>query len=420
MFGKKRHMNRNTNTRRAYNRGGSNGNPASPKKSPSPPTDYDDAELELLDDADGNIRSQQSLAVARPRQKYTTTSAQKRVDMFRDVMLKRSGTGPEILPSSRRGVLSRSSLARRVMHNFITGSTGSRRPAYPKKLISGMEKTQQELLVNVFRTNYMPIVTGFNAPQSIAIDRHGNLVVADTVNNRVCVYNPITGDILRTVNMFDNPYSVTFVFDETGIKDELVVADMTGVFLVNYANGQAIRNIYMYILHTQQRVNDVIYDGAIQLRFRGETAYYTKSGKKVVGNTVKIPGLGPMAYCTKKKFKDNESIIVADSEKGHLYESNFGEVFPILKLGTGTGWGQFKGIGGIAVDCVGNVIVTDKGNHRVHIFNPDFTKARIIGKRGDAYGDFNNPTGVAVDCRGNIFVCDTGNNRIQVIRYTSL
>ena len=64
-----------------------------------------------------------------------------------------------------------------------------------------------------------------------------------------------------------------------------------------------------------------------------------------------------------------------------------------------------------------NVIVTDKGNNRIQIFNSDFTKIRRFGKYGSAYGEFKTPTGVAVDCHGNIFVCDSGNNRIQVIRY---
>jgi hypothetical protein len=209
------------------------------------------------------------------------------------------------------------------------------------------------------------------------------------------------------------------VFDEEsgGLTDELIVTIMTGVMLVNYVTGQIIRYIYSTTTYDPRQVIDVVYDGAIELRVEGEMLYYTKNGSRVKENTIKIPGSGPMAYYTKKKFKDYEPILVADSAKGNLYETSYGEVFPVLTFGTGTGWWQFKGIGGIAVDCVGNVIVTDKGNHRIHIFNPDFSKARIIGKLGVAYGEFNNPTGVAVDCYGNIFVCDTGNNRIQVIRY---
>jgi DNA-binding beta-propeller fold protein YncE len=411
--------NRNINTRKAYNhkRGGSKDNPASPKKSPSPQTDYDDAEL-FPDDGSKDL----AVAVAKPmRKKYTlniTTPVQQQVDMFRDLMLKRSGpTGTGILPWSRKDVLSKS-LARRVMHNFITG----RQPVYLKPLISGTKKTQQKLLVNMFRTNYMPIITDFRAPNSIALDRDGNLAVVDNENNRICVYNPITGNILRTLTLFEHHCginSIVFVFDEKsgGLTDELIVTIMTGVILVNYVTGQIIRYIYSTTTYDPRQVIDVVYDGAIELRVEGEMLYYTKKGSRVKENTIKIPGSGPMAYYTKKKFKDYEPILVADSAKGNLYETSYGEVFPVLEFGTGTGWGQFKGIGGIAVDCVGNVIVTDKGNHRIHIFNPDFSKARIIGKPGDAYGEFNNPTGVAVDCHGNIFVCDTGNNRIQVIRY---
>jgi DNA-binding beta-propeller fold protein YncE len=412
--------NRNINTRKAYNhnRGGSKDKPASPKKSPSPQTDYDDAEL-FSHDGSQDL----AIAIAKPRQKYTlniTTPVQKQVDMFRDLMLKRSGpTGTGILPWSRKGVLSKSSLARRVMHNFITGS---RQPVYLKTLINGTKKPQQKLLVDMFRTNYAPIITGFRAPSSIALDRDGNLAVVDNENNRICVYNPITGSILRTFSLFKYRCSITsiaFVFDEesAGLTDELIVTIMTGVMLVNYVTGQIIRYIYSTTTYDPRQVIDVVYDGAIELRVEGEMLYYTKNGSRVKENTIKIPGSGPMAYYTKKKFKDYEPILVADSAKGNLYETSYGEVFPVLTFGTGTGWGQFKGIGGIAVDCVGNVIVTDKGNHRIHIFNPDFSKARIIGKLGDAYGEFNNPTGVAVDCYGNIFVCDTGNNRIQVIRY---
>jgi DNA-binding beta-propeller fold protein YncE len=420
--------NRNINTRKAYNhnnhkRGGSKDKPASPKKSPSPQTDYDDAEL-FPDDGSKDL----AVAVAKPRQKYTlniTTPVQKQVDMFRDLMLKRSGpTGTGILPWSRKDVLSKSSLARRVMHNFITGS---RQPVYLKTLINVTKKPQQKLLVNMFQTNYMPIITGFRAPNSIALDRDGNLAVVDNENNRICVYNPITGNILRTLTLFKHRCginSIVFVFDEEsgGLTDELIVTTIgllgeRGVMLVNYVTGQIIRDIYSTLTYEPRQLIDVVYDGAIQVRVEGEMLYYTKKGSRVKENTVKIPGSGPMAYYTKNKFKDYQPILVADSAKGNLYETSYGEVFPVLNFGTGTGWGQFKGIGGIAVDCIGNTIVTDKGNHRIHIFNPDFSKARIIGKLGDAYGDFNNPTGVAVDCHGNIFVCDTGNNRIQVIRY---
>lgn len=283
------------------------------------------------------------------------------------------------------------------------------------------------------QTNYMPIIYSVNGPVGIALDRGGNIVVADIVNNYVISINPFTGAILQNI-AFTKPYGLSFVFDKNGITDQLIVVDVEGVYLVDYATGQRIRtirdipNVYMPRRPppTGPSVKSVLYDGAVNLRVSDEMLYYDTRGKQDRDNTLQISGTGPMAYYTKNKFKYNESIIVA----GYIYKgrnsyqtftlnekTKLGEVIPILELETGSGPWQSNGIGGIAVDCVGNVIVIDKGNNRIQIFNSDFTTVRTIGKQGDAYGDFNNPTGVAVDCHGNIFVCDTGNNRIQVIRY---
>lgn len=410
--GKQRRGNKNINTRKAHNhnnhnRGGSNEKSlSSPKKSLSPPTDYDDAELLL----DGNDNGTNALTtVARPMQQpmLKLKPAQiRQFNMIRANILKRKKIGP--FTSSRKRLLSRG-LAQHVLSNL----TNTQSP-YFKKLINSTGHAQRKLLVNMVQTNYIPIIN-LNAPRDIALDRVGNLVIAHSAS-RVCTVNPFTGDILRTIPLA-NPYSISFVFDKNGITDELIVADYRGVFLVNYETGDRIRTIYTYGIMDDYRATSVLYDGAIQLRFPRQMFYYTLDGKKDPDNTVEIDGSGPMAYNTKNKFKYNESIIVADSIGGTLYETKSGEVSPVLENSIGSGPGQFKGIAGIAVDCVGNVIVSDKGNHRIQIFNPDFTEVRIIGKRGDAYGEFKNPTGLAVDCNGNIFVCDTGNNRIQVMRY---
>lgn len=411
---RQRRGNKNINTRKVHNRnnhnrGGSNEKSlSSPKKSLSPPTDYDDAELLLDGNDDGTT-------VARPMKQpvLKLTPAQiRQFNMIRAYILKRE-IGP--FTSSRKRLLSRG-LAQHILSNL----TNPQSP-YFKKLINSTGHAQRKLLVNMVQTNYIPIINlNLNAPRDIALDRVGNLVIADSGSRRVCTVDPFTGVILRTIP-FANPYSISFVFDKNGITDELIVADYQGVFLVNYETGDRIRAIYTYGRMDTYRATSVLYDGAIHLRFPRQMFYYTLDGKKDPDNTVEIDGSGPMAYNTKNRFKYNESIIVADSVGGTLYEkTKYGEVFPVLENSIGSGPGQFKGIAGIAVDCVGNVIVSDKGNHRIQIFNPDFTEVRIIGKRGDrgdAYGEFKNPTGLAVDCNGNIFVCDTDNNRIQVIRY---
>lgn len=429
----------NRKTRRSYNHGGSKDEPASPKKSPSPPTDYDDAEL-LLDGDDGT----KALAtVAKPMQQPMLKLTPAQIRQFNRIRAniigrppymagkeRGRGRGPGTTTSSRKRSLSSGRLAQHLMSSLM----GTRSP-YFKKLSNSAGIAQKKLLVNMVQTNYMPIILNVRGPVSVALDRGGNIVVADILNNHVISINPFTGAILQKIT-FTKPYGLSFVFDENGITDELIVVDMEGVYLVNYATGQRIRTIrdipngYVpsgpgRFVSTEPSVNSALYDGAVHLRVDGQMLYYgIIDGKQDRDNTLEIPGSGPMAYYTKNKFNYSESIIVAGLLKkdGTLYrtlneKTKFGEVIPILELETGSGPWQSNGIAGIAVDCVGNVIVTDKGNHRIQIFNPDFTKVRTIGKQGNAYGEFWNPTGVAVDCNGNIFVCDTGNERVQVIRY---
>ncbi|HST05943.1 MAG TPA: hypothetical protein VLQ48_14580, partial [Chloroflexia bacterium] len=85
---------------------------------------------------------------------------------------------------------------------------------------------------------------------------------------------------------------------------------------------------------------------------------------------------------------------------------------------------KFYGPRGVAIGPDGNVYVTDTGNKRVSIFQPDGTYVRQItsGKTPDKVtqnyafnqnGEMNEPIGVAVDAQGNVYVADSVNHRIQ-------
>jgi uncharacterized protein (TIGR03663 family) len=84
----------------------------------------------------------------------------------------------------------------------------------------------------------------------------------------------------------------------------------------------------------------------------------------------------------------------------------------------------FYGPRGVAVGPDGNVYVTDTGNKRVMIFDPNGKFVRQISsgltaaKIGQNYpfngnGEMNEPVGIAVDKSGNVFVADRDNRRIQ-------
>jgi sugar lactone lactonase YvrE len=74
----------------------------------------------------------------------------------------------------------------------------------------------------------------------------------------------------------------------------------------------------------------------------------------------------------------------------------------------------FYGPRGIAVDNQGYVYVTDTGNKRVIVFDPDGQVMTQFGSEGFEPGQFNEPVGIDVDADGNVYVADVWNQRIQV------
>ena len=87
----------------------------------------------------------------------------------------------------------------------------------------------------------------------------------------------------------------------------------------------------------------------------------------------------------------------------------------------GAGQGQFDSPTGLAVSpVVGNVYVTDSGNHRVQVFSPAGAYIDEWGSQGAGQGEFQSPAGIELDSLGNVYVADRGNHRIQKFSSTGM
>jgi streptogramin lyase len=94
-----------------------------------------------------------------------------------------------------------------------------------------------------------------------------------------------------------------------------------------------------------------------------------------------------------------------DAKFPPTYASQFGS--------EGSGNGQFKHPGDVAVDSKGNLWVLDKGNDRVDEFNEKGEYQKAFGSEGSGNGQLKGPSGLAVDSKGNVWVIDTGNSRVE-------
>ncbi|CAD6206571.1 GSCOCG00010052001-RA-CDS [Cotesia congregata] len=107
-------------------------------------------------------------------------------------------------------------------------------------------------------------------------------------------------------------------------------------------------------------------------------------------------------------------IIVADRSNNQIkvYDQNGNFM---RKFGTrGSGPGQFDRPAGIVVDERNRIIVADKDNHRIQIVSKYGDYLLAFGEKGMRNGQFNYPWDVAVNTRCDIVVSDTRNHRIQL------
>uniref|UniRef100_A0AC35GHM4 Uncharacterized protein n=1 Tax=Panagrolaimus sp. PS1159 TaxID=55785 RepID=A0AC35GHM4_9BILA len=89
-----------------------------------------------------------------------------------------------------------------------------------------------------------------------------------------------------------------------------------------------------------------------------------------------------------------------------------GQKFAFGKEGSGDG--EFSRPWGICCDHKGRILVADRSNHRIQVFDGRGNFLMKFGHRGTRQGEFNRPAGVCVNPSNDIIIADKDNHRIQI------
>ncbi|GFQ64950.1 RING finger protein nhl-1 [Trichonephila clavata] len=215
----------------------------------------------------------------------------------------------------------------------------------------------------------------FDCLAGVSVNRIGQFIVSDRYNNRIQLFDP-TGRFLRafgcegrTDGRFSYPWGIAtdslgfiYVCDKENHRIQVFQSD--GTFVGKFGSigsrpGQLEHPHYIAV---------------------------TNTNRVVVSDT------------------NNHRVQIFDVNGRSL--TTFGS--------EGSEEGHFKFPKGVAVDDQGYIIVGDGGNNRVQVFQPDGTFLRSFGGWGAGDGEFKGLEGLAVTSGGSIIVCDRENHRIQV------
>ncbi len=252
-----------------------------------------------------------------------------------------------------------------------------------------------------------------NGTQGLAMDRAGNLFMADVYNNRIRKIDP--AGIITTVagggsgGLF------------SGDGGQATAAGLFQPFGVAVDNAG---DIYIGDL-ANYRVRKVNAAGIISTIAGNGTAASTGNGGPATAAEVNAP----VDVCVDK----NGNVYIAELGSGFVRKINTsGQISAFAGTGiagfSGDGGpataAAFNNLAGLASDKMGNIFIMDAENSRLRIVDPTGIVNTYAGNGADGYnGDgipatdasLAVPNGVVVDKWGNVYIADNNNYRVREI-----
>ena len=272
-----------------------------------------------------------------------------------------------------------------------------------------------------------PIKTigGLNQPWGVAVNKRGNIIVAECDGNCVSIFSP-AGEKIKSFGSLGSKNGQ--LFSPTGVA---VDAD-DNILVVDFGNHRIQK-----FTSDGNFITAVGKEGNKQLEFQYpiDIGIHPHTRKVYVAdfNNHRIQILNPdLTFSSSFGSPGNDNgqfqypwdvtcdstgkVYVADSEN-HCIQVFTAEGEFLSKFSKkGEGNGELNYPSSISIDSDNVVYITEviANNHRVSVFTSEGKFLTCFGTEGSGPGQFNQPRGISVDKNGVVYVSDRFNNRIQL------
>ena len=252
-------------------------------------------------------------------------------------------------------------------------------------------------------------------PDGLAVDKAGNIYVADLLNNGVRKIN--TSGIIST---YAGIGAVGGYSGDGGpatlaklVSPAALAVDKWGNLYITQAANSVVRKV-----NTAGIISTVAGDGVSTMGMDGVLATNTPLDGPL---GVAVDTLGNIFITD-----DNSSLVRKVDTAGYI-STVAGNGTPGFSGDDGPATdAELSLLWGIGIDNWNNIYFCDAGNGRIRKINPEGIITTIAGGGTTSLGDgglaincsLNSPSGVAIDNYGNIYIADFSNNRIRHITST--
>lgn len=279
---------------------------------------------------------------------------------------------------------------------------------------------KQHLLLQIGSRGSEP--GNFTWPRGVAVGPDNSIVVADSSNHRVQVfdqnarflkefgsYGSSQGEFDCLAGVAVNRIGQYIIADR--YNHRIQVFDPSGMFLRSFGSQGGGDGRFSYPWGVTTDALGFIYvcdkeNHRVQV-FQSDGTFVGKFGS--LGSKP-----GQLEHPHYIAVSSTNRVIVSDSNNHRIQIFDINGKVQTTFGGEGAEEGQFKFPRGVAVDEQGYIIVADSGNNRIQVFQSDGTFLRAFGCWGSMDGEFKGLEGVAVMPNGNILVCDRENHRVQI------